>query len=153
MTTQLADLLIFGLFPAALSVVIATDLFRRIIPNLAILLLVAGFGLLALIGTVPELGMRLLLSVAVLGVGFALFAQDVIGAGDAKLAAALALWLDPAQLPLFAAICGGIGLLLVLAATWRARHGTALLPTLPYGVALSGAALLLFPHSMLMASL
>lgn len=147
----LGDLLVLGVFPAALATAIATDLTRRIIPNLVILLLVLGFALLALVWNVPDLGVRLALAAGVLGTGFALFAQDVIGAGDAKLAAALTLWLDPAQLPLFAAVCGGLGGLMVLAATWNAR-GRHALPTLPYGVALAGAALLVFPQSGLMAA-
>ncbi|MEP9377277.1 prepilin peptidase [Aquabacter sp. CN5-332] len=153
MGTILGDILVLGLFPAALSIAIATDLTRRIIPNLVILILVVGFGLLATFGAVPELGARLVLAGGALAAGFALFAHDIIGAGDAKLAAALALWLDPGQLPLFAVVCGALGVLLVLIATLRARHAAALLPNLPYGVALAGAGLLLFPQSMLMSAL
>jgi len=159
------SLLVLGLAPAALAIVIATDLVGRVIPNLALLVLLAGFALLALMGAVPDLALRLLLASGVLALGFALFAQDVIGAGDAKLGAIIALWLDPAQLPLFALICGLLGGCLVAAVTLRARwqrdrrpqrfaaRMLDLAPSLPYGVALAGAALLLLPTSALVAHL
>ncbi|OYX13898.1 MAG: hypothetical protein B7Z15_05740 [Rhizobiales bacterium 32-66-8] len=143
------SLVVLGLVPAALAIVIATDLVGRVIPNLVLILLVAGF------------------ACGALALGFALFAQDVIGAGDAKLAAVIALWLDPGQLPVFALICGLLGGLLVAAVTLRARwqraapprsarlaaHMLDLAPSLPYGVALAGAALCLLPASTLVATL
>lgn len=156
MVRMVADALILGLFPLALALVIATDLLRRIIPNAAVIALLVGFALLWLMGCILDAPLRLVAAAAVLATGFALFARDIIGAGDAKLAAALALWLDPAQLPLFLLLCGLIGLLLVMAAAGRAFLSparAALLPTLPYGVALAGAGLLLFPHSGLMSAL
>ena len=58
-------------------------------------------------------------------VGFALFAHDILGAGDAKLAGALTLWLDPAQVPAFMLICAGIAGLLTLGATLAARAPAA----------------------------
>ncbi|MEW6123521.1 MAG: prepilin peptidase [Pseudomonadota bacterium] len=151
METSLPILLVHWLVPAALALAIACDLVGRIIPNTVVAVLVAGFAALCLLGEVPEIPVRLGLAALVLAAGFALFVQDVVGAGDAKLAAALALWLDPAQFPVFALLCGAIGLLLVGAATWAARRKAGV-PTLPYGVALAGAGLLLFPHSVLMAA-
>lgn len=154
MGQTLPTLLVHWLFPAALVMAIACDLVGRIIPNVVVVVLALGFAALCLVAEVPELPMRLLLAAAVLAVGFALFAQDIIGAGDAKLAAALALWLDPAQFPAFTLLCAMIGVALVGAATWNARHSSAgRIPSLPYGVALAGAGLLLFPQSILMAAL
>lgn len=153
---MVADALVLGVFPAALSLAIATDLFRRVIPNTIVLVLVAAFAGLWMVGGVPDLALRIAAATAILGAGFALFARDVIGAGDAKLAGALALWLDPAQLPLFLLLCGLLGLALVAAEglrAWLAPARAALVPTLPYGVALAGAGLLLFPQSGLMAAL
>lgn len=161
------SLVVLGLVPAALAIVIATDLVGRVIPNLVLILLVAGFAALAVTGTVPDLALRVMLACGALALGFALFAQDVIGAGDAKLAAVIALWLDPGQLPVFALICGLLGGLLVAAVTLRARwqraapprsarlaaHMLDLAPSLPYGVALAGAALCLLPASTLVATL
>ena len=148
-------LLMLGLLPAGLLVAVASDLTRRIIPNAVVITLVAGLLILAAMGRVPDLNIRLLLAGATLAAGFALFAEDVIGAGDAKLAAATALWLDPSQFPLFVLLCGGIGGLLVLAATLAARRKTAfgLWRGLPYGVALAGAGLALYPSCSLVAAL
>ena len=147
--------LVLGLFPAALSVAIATDLMGRVIPNLAILALILGFAVLATLTGVPDLKLRLLLCAGVLAGGLALFAADMVGAGDAKLAAAVVLWLDPLQVPVFLILCGLLGGGLVCIALGRARlarwRPLAILPGLPYGVALAGAALLLFPFSALMA--
>lgn len=156
---HLLDLLRLGLYPVILCAVIGTDLTRRIIPNLLVGALVLGFAAVALASPVSDLGLRLLVAGSVTGIGFALFAQDVIGAGDAKLAGALVLWLDPEQVPLFLLACGLIGALLTLAATLKARPQPLPTParlfartgqTLPYGVALAGAGLLLQPYSSLM---
>lgn len=149
-------LLMLGLMPAALLVALASDLTRRIIPNAVVVALVLGLLALAALGRVPDLNIRLLLAGATLAVGFALFAEDVIGAGDAKLAAATALWLDPGQFPLFVLLCGGLGGLLVVAATLSARRtgpANRLWRGLPYGVALAGAGLALYPSSSLVSAL
>lgn len=156
MQRMVADALVLGVFPVSLALIIATDLFRRVIPNTIVLVLIAGFAGLWLLGSIGDAPLRLAAATAILGGGFALFARDVIGAGDAKLAGAMALWLDPAQLPLFLALCGLIGLALVAAAgvrVWLSPARAALVPTLPYGVALAGAGLVLFPQSGLMAAL
>ncbi|MGU3496394.1 prepilin peptidase [Xanthobacteraceae bacterium A53D] len=150
MPTSLAvELLAGALLPVALVAALASDLARRTIPNLVVLALLLGFAALAALGHVPDVALRLVLAGALLAVGFALFAEDVIGAGDAKLAAATALWLDPTQFPLFVLICGGIGALLVAAVTLAARRGMdgQLARGLPYGVALAFGGLVLFPQS------
>jgi len=158
---HLINLLLLGLYPALLCAAIGTDLSRRIIPNVLVAALVGGFAVLAGLSPLADLSLRLVVAGAVTAAGFALFAQDLIGAGDAKLAGALALWLDPAQVPLFILACGLIGALLTLGATLKARardlplsRPAALLArtgeTLPYGVALAGAGLLLHPYSSLM---
>ncbi|MFG1464177.1 prepilin peptidase [Xanthobacter sp. DSM 24535] len=152
----LDHLLVLGLFPAALAAVIATDLSWRMIPNLVILSLACGFALLAASGRVDDMPLRLLLAAGVLAGGFWLFVHDLVGAGDAKLAAALALWLDPSQLPAFALACGALGALLVVGVTLYARRGWSrmkIAQSLPYGVALAGAGLALFPSSSLMTAL
>ncbi|MDE1569399.1 prepilin peptidase [Aquabacter sp. P-9] len=151
----IGDVLVLGLFPTALCTTIATDLARRVIPNLVVLALLAGFALLAALHGVPDLKLRLYLAAGVLGVGFLLFSADVIGAGDAKLAAAVVPWLDPGQVPAFLLLCGLLGAGLVAATLWRhrlQRLRLSALPALPYGVALAGAALLLFPFSTLMGA-
>ncbi|MGQ3675331.1 A24 family peptidase [Xanthobacter sp. TB0139] len=152
--------ILFGLYPALLCAAIGTDIARRIIPNILVLALLAGFALLALLAPLDDLSLRVLAAAAVTGVGFTLFAHDIIGAGDAKFAGALSLWMDPVQIPLFIIGCGLIGAGLTLAATVRANGRALPLPiafltrageSVPYGVALAGAGLLLHPWSSLMA--
>jgi len=150
----LSETVRLGVFPVALCAAIACDLAWRIIPNLVVLALLAGFAALAVAAPIADLPERLLLAGLVTGVGFALFAHDILGAGDAKLAGALTLWLDPAQVPAFMLICAGIAGLLTLGATLAARAPAAAAlrraaDALPYGVALAGAGLLLQPFSSL----
>jgi prepilin peptidase CpaA len=97
----------------------------------------------------------------VLVVCFAFFARGWIGGGDAKLAAATALWLGWAQLYeylLYASLFGGALTLLLLEfrkrllppvlakQPWLARlhepNGGV-----PYGIALAAAALLVYPST------
>ncbi|MFL5197897.1 MAG: prepilin peptidase, partial [Microvirga sp.] len=98
---------------------------------------------------------------AVLAVCFALFAFGWIGGGDAKLAAATALWLGFGTLMeyfLVASLAGGaltLGLLslrkmplpaMALGWDWLSRlhHPKA---GVPYGIALALAALVVYPHT------
>jgi prepilin peptidase CpaA len=103
----------------------------------------------------------------VLVVTFGLFARGLLGGGDAKLAAATALWLGFEHLPaylLLAALLGGALTLAILQFRWlplpmlvrrqswaerlHRRNGG-----IPYGAALGGAALLVYPHTTLMMAL
>ncbi|MDI4664248.1 prepilin peptidase [Xanthobacter autotrophicus] len=153
-----AELLLLGLYPVALCVCIGTDIARRIIPNVVIAALLFGFAVLAVLSPLPDLPLRLLLAGVVTAFGFSLFAENVVGAGDAKLAGVLMLWVDPVQVPLFVLACGLLGALLTLVAVaGRRRNGlhpgvaaAARARTLPYGVALAGAGLLLHPFSSLL---
>ncbi|MFG1372801.1 prepilin peptidase [Xanthobacter oligotrophicus] len=156
---RLAELLLLGLYPTALCACIGTDIARRIIPNAVIAALLLGFAALAILSPLPDLSLRLLLAAAVTALGFSLFAEHVVGAGDAKLAGVLMLWTDPAQLPLFVLACGLIGGFLTLAAVAMRRpaerlDGIIAVPrqTIPYGVALAGAGLLLHPFSSLLGT-
>ena len=106
--------------------------------NAAIALLAPIFWLVA--GLDPWPGMAIQLAVAV-GV-FALFAIaffiGMMGGGDVKLAAALALWFPPAATLKFLvlmSIAGGVLTVLVLVVhRLRRREGT---PEIPYGVAIA----------------
>lgn len=98
---------------------------------------------------------------AVLVVTFALFAFGWIGGGDAKLAAATALWMgweNLADYLLISTFIGGVLTLLILYArkwplptsllrqNWIARlHDKA--TGVPYGIALAAAGLALFPQT------
>ncbi|MFS8035977.1 prepilin peptidase [Xanthobacter sp. AM11] len=155
---QVSEVILLGLYPTALCAAIGSDLARRIIPNLVVLILLAGFAALLFLMPLPDLSLRLLVAGAVTALGFSLFAENLIGAGDAKLAGAVMLWVDPLQVPAFLAASGILCGLLTLAAAaerrqMRARSAFGILAhsqSLPYGVALAGAGLLLHPFSSLL---
>lgn len=94
----------------------AFDLVSFRIPNIIPLALVALFAVKAssIAGPSPwyaHLGIAML----VLALGFAAFTGGVIGGGDAKLIAALALWFGPLPLPAFLVVTGAGGGLFALA--------------------------------------
>jgi prepilin peptidase CpaA len=112
----------------------------------------AGFSLL-------EIGLAFGTGALVLAVTFTLFAFGLIGGGDAKLAAAAALWLGPEATLAFLIYTMLIGGLLALAMfTFRAAplpaslHGWSWISRLrtpgrgiPYALAMSPAAILVIP--------
>jgi prepilin peptidase CpaA len=158
-----------GIFFAALTIYAGlSDVFTMTIPNRISLLLAAGFLLAAVLVGLP--GEQVLLSLAgglaVLVLGFICFAFGWIGGGDAKLAAAAALWLgfDHVVEYLLLAMLGGGALALAMVAmrrfplpsftlrwTWLNRlHDRT--NGIPYGVALVGAALFIYPNTPLWLS-
>jgi prepilin peptidase CpaA len=84
---------------------------------------------------------------AVLAIGFGLFAAGVIGGGDAKLAAAVAIWIAGAtgfslellRFALVMSLAGGV--LAVVALAWQIASKKRLQRPLPYGVAIAAAGL------------
>lgn len=115
----LATLALF-IFPFGMALAAAYDLLTMTIPNKLVLALVAGFFIVALPVGMPleEIGFSLLVAAAVLLVGFVFFARGWIGGGDAKFAAATALWLGlhlTVPYLVYAAFGGGILTLAILA--------------------------------------
>ncbi|HVV92891.1 MAG TPA: prepilin peptidase [Hyphomicrobiales bacterium] len=156
-------------FPALMIFAAASDFLTMTISNRLCLLTAAAFPVIgALAGLGPlDLGLHAAVGAAMLVLGFGLFAAGWIGGGDAKLAAAIALWMGPSQALawiLVASMFGGTltGLLLGARALplpaglatrpWAARLHA---PTtgVPYGIALAAAALVLYPHSAVFAGL
>ncbi len=98
-------------------------------------------------------------------VGFLLFTRNWIGAGDAKLFAAIALWMGwpgAGEFAVVAALIGGVLAVSLL----LARKAAAYAPPwpwlegieqrtkhIPYAVALSGGALIAYPHTDLFLAL
>jgi prepilin peptidase CpaA len=154
---------LLALFLALMAYAAASDLITMRIPNWLSLGLVAAFVIFAAAGGLPwqALPMHVATAALVLAVCFALFACGWMGGGDAKLAAATALWLGfPSLLDylLVAAIAGGVLTLVLLAMrawplpyfalswTWLFRlHDRK--SGVPYGVALAIAAMIVLPHS------
>jgi prepilin peptidase CpaA len=163
---MLVETAILGLFPAAMIFAAASDLVTMTISNrLSIALFLAFFAVAALIGMpLPDMGRHLAASVIVLVFAFGFFARGWIGGGDAKLAAATALWLGFSHLMdylLVASIIGGALTLLILQARkWPLPHFMARQPWIarlhavetgiPYGIALAAAGLIIYPDTIFM---
>jgi prepilin peptidase CpaA len=151
------------LFPALMSFAAASDLLTMTIPNRVSLALAAGFLVLA---CVSGMGLTDVLvhagaGATVLAVAFGCFAMGWIGGGDAKVAAAAALWFGFADLMnylVWASLFGGaLTLLLIQFRQWplpSALTGQAWLLRLhakdsgiPYGIALAIGALMIYPET------
>ena len=157
------------IFPATMAFAAASDLLTMTIANRISLLLVAGFALIAALSgiTGAVLFSHLSAGGAVLAGGFLCFARGWIGGGDAKLAAATALWLGFAHLfdyLIYASLLGGALTLLIIvfrtmplpAALAGSEWAKRLYQTdagIPYGIALAGAALIVYPQSEWMGQL
>lgn len=155
-------------FPAAMAYAAASDLTTMTIPNWLCLLLVAAFALCAISSGFgwAAAGWHLAAGLTVLAICFGLFAAGWIGGGDAKLAAATALWLGFDQLlPYFfiASVAGGLLTVLILklrtmplpalASGWgwaQRLHDTK--QGVPYGIALAAAALVTLPDTAIWQS-
>src|SRR5271163_4034926 len=116
-----ALLAVLLIFPAGMALAAAMDLLTMTIPNRLCAALAVGYFILAAILGVPMQGVLFNIScgAAVLILTFGLFALGWIGGGDAKLAAATALWLGWNSIldyGVTAAIYGGILTLIILSA-------------------------------------
>ena len=155
---------VLTIFPAAVILAAFTDFFSMTIPNRISLALVAGFFCLAPFAglSLQDMGLHVLAGLLVLALTVALFAFNFIGGGDAKLAAAVALWLglgdDLLDYGFAASMLGGLLSIAFIAfrrvplpykwaeAAWIARlHAPR--GGIPYGIALSVAALLVYHQS------
>lgn len=149
-------------FMALLLAAAFSDLLTMRIPNLLPICIAALFLPVALAAgfDLAAISLHYAAGIGVLAVCFALFALNWIGGGDAKLAAAIAVWTGPfaplLEWAVLATLFGGILTLVILAARrlplpvalegqgWIARlHNTK--TGVPYGIALSGAALAMAP--------
>ncbi len=163
MILELATLI---LFPTLMAYAAMSDLLTMTISNRVSVALVLGFGVLALACGMPALTLlenHAACGAAVLALTFTLFAFGWIGGGDAKLAAATAVWLGWGNLFAYGlqASLLGAGLTLailywrkmalspaLLSRAWIARlhaAGTGV----PYGIALAAAGLALYPETPL----
>ena len=156
------------IFPALMVFAAFSDLFTMTISNRISIALVLVFILLGLALHVPlnEIGQHLLCGLCVLALTFLFFAFRWIGGGDAKLAAATALWLGFDHLwdyGIYAALFGGaltVSILMMrrwplprilVTQDWIARlHDDD--NGVPYGIALAVAGLLLYPETRIWLS-
>lgn len=156
-------------FPALMAYAAASDLMTMTISNRISLALIVGFVGMALAAGMPMMELlqnHLACGAAMLVVTFLLFTFGWIGGGDAKLAAATAVWLGWSNLfeyGLEASILGAgltIGILYMrkfalppflqgrawMARLHRAGNGV------PYGIALAIAGLAIYPETALWAA-
>lgn len=156
--------LLFMLFPLLMIWAAASDLATMTIPNRISLALVASFVVLAPIAglDLETFGLHWAAGTLVLIVSFAFFAFGWIGGGDAKFAAAIALWLGWTNLlpfVVFAALFGGALTLALLSFRAAVLPGFVVRHAwvrrlhdekagVPYGVALAAAALAVYPGTM-----
>jgi prepilin peptidase CpaA len=153
--------LLLFVVPALLALAAGWDLTSYTIPNFVSAALIAAFALFALAThmALGAMGTHLLAGMLGLCAGFVLFALGTIGGGDAKLFAAIALWLGFANLldfTLAASLFGGALALLILGlrhlplpATLYGQNWLVRLHDrkagIPYGVALAAGALAVLP--------
>jgi prepilin peptidase CpaA len=165
---MIADAIRLMLFPAMMAFAASSDLLSMTISNRVSLTLVGGFFVLALLGGMSTADILLHVSAAsvVLVMAFACFAYGWIGGGDAKLAAATALWMGfDHLLPylVYASLLGGALTLALLQfrmaplPCWLASRSWAQRlhdrdGGVPYGIALAAAALVVYPDTPWMAA-
>jgi prepilin peptidase CpaA len=156
------------LFPALMAFAASSDLFTMTISNRVSLALVGGFFALALVTGMPvmEIATHVGAGALVLVIAFTFFAFGWIGGGDAKLAAATALWLGFDQLlnyGVYASLLGGLLTLAIirfrlmplpaaLAEQEWAKRLHRMDSGVPYGIALAIAALMIYPDTTWMKS-
>jgi len=160
MVTDAIRLLVF---PALMAFAASSDLFTMTISNRVTLALVGGFVAMAFMsGMSPsDVLSHSGAAATVLAVTFLFFARGWIGGGDAKLAAATALWFGFDHLVvylLYASIFGGVLTLAMirfrlmplpqaLAEQDWVKRLHRLDGGVPYGIALAAAALLIYPNT------
>ena len=151
------------LFPALMAFAAASDLLTMTISNRVSLLLVVGFLVMAALSgmSLHDMLLHAGAGLAVLLVAFSCFAMGWVGGGDAKVAAAAALWFGFGHLLEYlvcASVFGGALTLLLLqfrqwplpalfhSQDWLTRlHGRD--TGIPYGIALALGALLIYPET------
>ena len=160
MILDIARLLVF---PALMAFAAASDLFTMTISNRVSGLLAAAFLVLAVAaGIAPyDILSHLGAGALVLAAAFVCFAMGWVGGGDAKIAAAAALWFGFGHLMnylLYASLFGGVLTIMLLqmrqwplpyaltGQTWLMRlHAKE--SGIPYGIALAIGALMIYPET------
>jgi prepilin peptidase CpaA len=160
---MVTDVIRLLLFPALMAFAASSDLLTMTISNRLSLALAGGFFLLITVTgmSLYAVGMHLAAATVVLVVAFAFFSQGWIGGGDAKLAAATALWFGFDHLLdylIYASLFGGALTLAIIQfrriplPAMLARQGWILRlhetdGGIPYGIALAAAALAVYPKT------
>ena len=160
---MILDIARLSLFPALMAFAAASDLFTMTISNRVSILLAVAFLVLAVAsGMDPyDIASHLGAGALVLAIAFGCFAMGWVGGGDAKVAAAAALWLGFGHLLhylLYASLFGGVLTIVLLqmrqwplpyaltGQNWLLRlHAKE--SGIPYGIALATGALMIYPET------
>jgi prepilin peptidase CpaA len=158
------EVAVLTVLPAAVAFAAAMDLFTMKIPNPISVLLVAAFFPMALLAGLDAWTMadHLAAGLLMLVLGVLLFMPGWLGGGDAKLMAAIGLWIGADNLLAYmvhVALAGGLIAVAFFSARAvplpRALLGEAWALRLhrrdtgiPYGLALAGGALLVYPQTV-----
>jgi prepilin peptidase CpaA len=155
------------IFPLLMAYAASSDMLTMRIANWLVLTVVAAYAVMAFVAQVPlaEIGLSVAFAVGVLVVAFTFFAFGWIGGGDAKLVAAITLWVGVGlALPylIYAALLGGALTMMLLTlrryplpvmltgVPWIARlHDRK--TGVPYGIALAAAGLMVYPQTSIFA--
>ena len=160
---MIPEFVVLVLVPAALIAAAAWDIASFTIPNFLQAVLLAGFAIFAVFTRMPIVTLGWHLAAALMGlfVGFLLFARGLVGGGDAKLFACVALWFgfpDILSYAVIASLFGGVLTLFLLVfrrlplpqllarQAWLSRlhdHKSGV----PYGVALASGAFAVLPYT------
>jgi prepilin peptidase CpaA len=156
------EVILLFAFPWLIILAATSDLFTMTIPNRLVLALTAAFFIAAPFSHLglAEIGMHVATCLGMLTICFFLFTLGVMGGGDAKLAAAIALWLgfdQTLQFLFVTALAGGaLTLGLLFGRQAAGPLGSASGPfhkimkpdgDIPYGLAISFAAMVVYADS------
>jgi prepilin peptidase CpaA len=162
-------LMCWSAFPAAVAFAGSMDLVTMTIPNRISLFLIAAFVVLApAVGLTPvQIAWHVASGMMMLTIGIFMFSQGWVGGGDAKMTAAVALWMGfdfLGEFALLSVIAGGVLSFALLAfrmaplpmilvrQDWIA-HLHHPRTGVPYGIALAAAALIIYPSTPFMQNL
>ncbi len=138
-------MVLLGVLACMLVTAAVTDLRERIISNrlnLAIALTAPLYWWASGIGLWPDVGIQLLLGIIIFALFAGLFALGMMGGGDVKMLAALALWFPWQALLSLLFIMALIGGVVTVVTVIHHRVSRKIgQPEVPYGVAISLAAL------------
>jgi prepilin peptidase CpaA len=168
LTSMVTSSIVLGLVPALCAYACFTDMFAMRISNRVCLAILALFVVFIFFSGMPLAlaGWHLLAGFIVLCISFALFTFGWIGGGDAKLVAAISVWIGFSQLWDYIALSSVLGGFLTLALLMLRNHPLPAFAVkqpwivrlhdkksgIPYGIALGVTALILWPHNSFWAS-
>jgi prepilin peptidase CpaA len=166
---MLNEILTVTLFPGLMLIAAFSDLLSMTIPNRLIFVLTAGFFVLGPLTGFgwADVGVHVAVGLAAFGVSVVVFWLGWIAGGDVKLFVATSLWIGPKLIIVYSLYAGVLGMSLALMLLFlRALRLPAMLASqrwlvrlhspkegIPYGIALAGAGLLVYPSTPFIAAL